>query len=440
MRTSVLLLIALFAACAGPDRQNVAVVNGEPVTAAELASSLPLGIDSGQSLDSVRRQVLDKYISKKLLVQEALRQGLDKAIRYRLELEERSLVNQELYNDVVESGNRLSDLEVQNSYKLLKTEAHVKRIVVRAETLAHRIAREFQAGVPFESLAVRYSVHPSGPAGGDMGYVSPFHIDEPVRSVVLGLKPGQLSEPIRTGDEYELVLLSDTRPSEKPVPPLGEFRQELEFRLKQQRRRDLATEFLANLRSRLEFNPAGLDILCRPVDSITEAEKEVPVAVKDGSKYVKVGRLLHVAARFPPALDTAMRHYAIKREVEEDLLYEEARSRGLDRKPEVTRALERRRADLLYEALYKQEVADRVEVTDAAVFDYWRTHRDKFPDPDSNAVVGLIRNRLQAELRDMRLQEYLAGLRSRARIEVNERLLATVRRDSLKPTRVRGRR
>ncbi|MBM3323762.1 hypothetical protein FJY69_09845, partial [candidate division WOR-3 bacterium] len=306
-------------------------------------------------------------------------------------------------------------------------------------TTAQRLAREFRAGVPFETLAVRNSTHPSGPSGGDMGFVPLFHIDEPVRSIVLGLKPGQLSEPIRTGDEYQLVLLSETRPNEKPIPPLGEFRQELEFRLKQQRRRDLANEFLTELRSRLEFNPEGLAILCRPPESITEAEREIPVAVKDGTKYVKVGRLLHVAARFPPALDTAMRHYTIKREVEEDLLYEEARSRGLDKKPDVTRALERRRADLLYQALYKQEVADRAQVTDQAVFDYWRANRDKFPNPDSSVVVGLVRNRLQTELRESLLRERLAELRAQARIKVNERLLATVRRDSPKPTHSRSR-
>ncbi len=440
MRITVVPLASLLilAVCTGPDRTTVALVNGEPITAAELAASLPLHTGPDQNLDSIRRQVLDGHINKRLFVQEALRRGLDKDIRYRLELEERALVNQELYNSVVESGNQLSELEVQNSYKLLKTEAHLKLVAVQAETTARRLAREFQAGAPFETLAVRYSTHPSGASGGDIGFIPLLYIDEPIRSIVLGLKPGQLSEPIRTGEEYQLVLLVETRPTEKPIPPLGEFRQELEFRLKQQRRRNLANEFLNNLRGRLEFNPVGLDILCRQPESITEAEKEVPVAIKDGTKYVKVRRLLHIAARFPPALDTAIRHYAIKREIEEDLLYEEARNRGLDKNPDVTRAIERKRADLLYEALYKQEISDRIQVTDQEVFDYWRTNRDKFPDPDSNAVVSLIRNRLLAERRDSRLQEYLAELRGQANIKVNERLLANVRRSSPKSTQSRG--
>jgi parvulin-like peptidyl-prolyl isomerase len=438
MRSTILVLSSLLAltGCRGPTRESVAEVNGEPISAAEVAASLPLRIDPGQNLDSLRHAVLDAHINKKLFVQEALRQGLEETIQYRLGLEERALVNQELYNSVVESGNRLSELEVQNSYRLLKTEAHLKLLAVKAESTARRIAREFHQGVPFETLAARHSVHPSRRAGGDLGFMPLFYIEEPARSVVLTLKPGQLSEPLPAGDEYQLVLLAETRPNEKPLPPLGEFRQELEFRLKQQRRRDLANQFLADLRGRLEFNSTGLAVLCRPVDSITEAEKEIPVAVKDASKYVKVGRLLHVAARFPPGLDSAMKQYAVRREVEEDLLYEEARERGLDRRPEVVQQLARKRADLLYEALFKKEVVDRLAVSDQAVFDYWRANRDKFPDPDSGLVVGMVRSRLQNEQREARLREYTAELRGRASIRINERLLETLRRDN--PTKPRN--
>ena len=177
--------------------------------------------------------------------------------------------------------------------------------------------------------------------------------------------------PVLVDNGWQILLLVETRPNEQ-APPLGEFRQELEMRLKQQRRRELAQRFLADLRARLEYNPQGLEILkTRPVDSITDAEKEVPVAVKDGTKYVKVLRLLKVAARFPPDLDTAMKTYAVKREIEEDLIYQEALGRKLDRKPEVREQLARKRDDLLYQALFKKEVSDSLSVTNGDVFAYW---------------------------------------------------------------------
>jgi parvulin-like peptidyl-prolyl isomerase len=348
---------------------------------------------------------------------------------YRLGLEERALVNQELYNDVVESGNKLSELEVQNSYKLLKDESHLRVIAVRSETAAGRIAAELRQGVPFETLALRHSVHHSARAGGDLGFMTQLYIDEPARSAVLGLKPGQCTEPQRVGNEFHILRLDETRPNQKPPPPLGEFRQELEFRLKQQRRRELAQQFLADLRARLEFRADGLAVFDKPADAITEAEKELAVAVKDGTKYVKVSRLLHIAARFPPELDTAMRHYAVKREVEEDLLYEEARSRGLDKKPAVAKQVQRKREDLLYEALYKQEIADKLAVTDEQVLEYWQANRDKFPDPDPKAAMGMLRNRLQTERRAAAAQAYTARLREGAKITVNQPVLATVRRE-----------
>jgi parvulin-like peptidyl-prolyl isomerase len=435
MRKLVILLWAAlaFTLCTKPTDRPVAAVNGEPITVGQLAAALPPRVDSTANMDSIRHSVLDALINKKLFVQEATREGMESDIQYQLELEKRGVMNQELYNTIVEPGNRLNEMDLQTSYKLLGTEAHLRVIAVMTETLAQRIAADLDRGVPFETLAVRYSQHPSAQSGGDLGFIPELYIDEPMRSKVLLLKPGRHTAPTAVGQDWQVVLLVETRPNSN-VPPLGEFRQELEMRLKQQRRRELANNYLDDVRRRLEYDPKGLEVLTRkPVDSITDAEKELPVATKDGTKYVKVERLLKVAAKFPPGLDTAMKTYAVKREVEEDLLYQEALDRKLDRKPDVVQQLARRRDDVLYQALFKKEISDKLNVTDPDVLAYWHENRDKFPSPDSTAAAGMIRNRLLTGQREARLQEYLTGLRSKARIHVNEKLLATVRRELPRP-------
>jgi len=431
---SVLFWVALaFTLCTKPVDRPVAAVNGEPVTVGQLAATLPMRVDSTANMDSIRHNALDALINKKLFVQEAIKEGMEKDIQYQLELEKRGILNQELYNVVVKPVSQANETDLQTSYKLVQTEAHLKLIAVPTETLAQRVAADLDQGVPFETLAVRHSRHPSARSGGDLGFIPELYVDEPMQSKVLLLKPGQHTAPVQTDQDWEVVLLVETRPNAK-VPPFGEFRQELEMRLQQQRRRELANKYLETMRRRLEYDPRGLEVLSRkPVDSITDAEKELPVATKDGAKYVKVERLLKVAATFPPGLDTAMKAYAVKREVEQDLLYEDALNRKLDRKPDVVQQLARRRDDILYQALFKKEISDKLNATDADISAYWHENRDKFPNRDSTAAAGMIRSRLLNEQRQVRLQEYQSELRSKARIHVNEKLLATVRREPPKP-------
>jgi peptidyl-prolyl cis-trans isomerase C len=417
-------------ACAGsPSRQVVAVVNGEKIAAVELEAMLPLNLDSLRA-DTVKKQVLDGIITRKLFAQEAKREGLEKDAEYQVELEQKALVNQRLYDTITAPGNRLTEAELQAAYKLLQVEVHLREISVPDESLARRLAAELDRGAVFESLAVRYSKRPDAIKGGDAGFVPLLYVDQPLRTRVMVLKPGQRTEPTQVSSVWQIAELLETRPANPGPPPLSQYRPEFERRLKQLQRRELANQYLAKLRSRITYNPEGLDILCKPIDSITEADKDVAVAYKDKSKYVKVARLLPVAAQFTPMLDSAMKKYAVRRYIEEDLMYEDALGMGLEKIPEIVRQLAAKREDVLYKALFKKEVTDKLVVTDADVADYFRQNRQNFTTPDSNQVSSMIRSRLLTERRDARMQEYLAGLKEKAKITINQAALAAVKKEA----------
>jgi peptidyl-prolyl cis-trans isomerase C len=426
MRQLIIIALAavLSAGCvARTGKQAVATVNGEAITLEDMGRALPRSMDTTAAGDSLRAQVLDALVLKELFVQEAVRQGLEKDIQYALELEKKGIVTQELYNSVVAPGNRFSDTELQNAYKLLENEVHVRVIAVPTESLLGVVQAELGQGIPFESVAVRRSIHRSAPVGGNLGFTTLFAVEEPLRSRLIPLEPGGRTEPVWYDNMWHVVEMLERRPADPPPPPLGEFRQELEMRLKQMRRRELANSFLADLRSRLEFNPVGLDIMCRPLESISEADKEVWVAIKDKQKYVKVARLLHLVNRFPAALDTAMKKYTVRRTVEEDLLYEEALEKKLDGLAEVKAKLEQKRADLLYQALYKREVTDAVRVSDEAIAAYFAENRGNFVNSDPAAVDGMIRFRLQAVQRDSLMAALKERLRAEAKVKIDDRML-----------------
>ena len=436
----ILVALAMVACAGGSSRQVAAVVNGEKIAAAELASMLPPNLDSLRA-DTVEKQVLDGIITRKLFAQEAKREGLEKDAGYQVELEQKALVNQRLYDTVTAPGNRLTEAELQAAYKLLQVEAHLRVISVPEESVARRLAAELDQGAVFESLAVKYSKRPDAVKGGDAGFVPLLYIDEPLRTKVMVLKPGQHTDPTLVTNAWQgtwqIAELLETRPANPGPPPLSQYRPELERRLKQLQRRELANQYLAKLRSRITYNPEGLDILCKPIDSITEADKDVAVVYKDQSKYVKVARLLGVAAQFTPTLDSAMKKYAVRRYIEEDLMYEDALRMGLEKAPDIVRQLAAKREDVLYKVLFKKEVTDKLLVTDADVMDYFRQNRQNFTSPDSNQFMGMIRSRLLTERRDARMQEYLAGLKAKAKITINQAALAAVKKEAtarVKPT------
>ena len=432
MRHLFIPVLAVLAslACAGKSsRQVVAVVNGEKISAAAVEALLPQNLDSLRA-DTVKKQVLDGIITRKLFAQEAKREGMEKDAEYQVELEQKALVNQRLYDTVTAPGNRLTETELADAYKLLQTEAHIKVISVPDESLARRLAAELDQGAVFESLAVKYSKRPDAIKGGDGGFVPLLYIDEPLRTKVMILKPGQHTGPTPVSGVWQIAQFVETRPSNPGPPPLSEYRPEFERRLKQLQRRELANEYMSKLRQRITYNPEGLDILCKPIDSITESDKDSAVAYKDGSKYVKVARLLPLAARFTPALDSAMKKYAVRRYIEEDLMYEDALRMGLEKAPDIVRQLAATREDVLYKALFKKEITDKLLVTDADVMDYFQQHRQNFTSPDTSRVASMIRSRLLTERRDARMQEYVAGLKAKAKITINQAELAAVKKEA----------
>lgn len=426
----LILLAAFVLGCGGnSDSRPVATVNGEAITVKQLAGVLPMGLDTAAQADSIRARTLDRLIIKRLFVQEAVRLGLDSALRYQLELQQKGEITQKLYDTVTAPADKVSDADLKRARELLSTEAHLLVIAVRSETAANRILAEIDRGAPFETLATRYSIHSSSARGGDIGFVPEFYVEEPLRTAVLSLKPGGLSKPALVDQLWQFVKLIETRPA-TPVPPAltePDFREQLVERLKVQRRRELANKYLADMRARIEYNEPGVQILMtKPVDAMTETDKDVAVAIKDKKQYVKVGRLLKVAAEFTPGLDTGMRRYGIQREIEDDLLYEDGLARGLDRAPDVKERVDRVREDLLYQSLFQQEVVSKVTVTDADVLAYHQQNQDKFVEKDIAKATPYIRNVLQQQGRETAYKAYVDRLRAGAKITIDEKLLKTV--------------
>src|ERR1043166_6925784 len=77
-------------------------------------------------------------------------------------------------------------------------EVRVRQILVHDEHLATQIGERLKKGEHFEDLSSQYSLAPNAKKGGDIGYVSRGELPKMFEDVIFSLKPGQISNVIRT--------------------------------------------------------------------------------------------------------------------------------------------------------------------------------------------------------------------------------------------------
>jgi parvulin-like peptidyl-prolyl isomerase len=424
-----ILLFSGFGCQNQSSKKIIAKINDEIITEAEFVQALPDGFASDSIEQSYRIGLINQMISKKLFIQEAKKIGLDQEISTVLERDKQSMMIQALYDDVVTKNLKSTPQEIENAKKLLAIEAHLKLIVVSDENTANLASSEIKQGIPFDTVVLKYSSGPALEAGGDIGFIPVFYIEEPVRNIVLKMQPGQISNSIQCEDDYKIVQLVEQQLSDEPAQALQD---NAKTALEQEKSRKLANDYLKKVFGKLDYNPEGLSLFYKNVDSITPEDGEIWVVKKDNKKVVYAKNLLHVARQFPAMLDTAMKTYAIRREIEDDVLYEDALARGLDKKGTFAKELQTRENDLLYEKFFLSEITQKIDISPEEIKDYYNTHIDRYPDTKLTDATQLIRNTLQNEKRQLLYQKVVESLRSKAKIEINEKLVATASKPKVK--------
>jgi peptidyl-prolyl cis-trans isomerase SurA len=85
-------------------------------------------------------------------------------------------------------------------------------------TNIQRLRDQLHAGAGFIPLARQFSQSATAQQGGDLGWVPEGQLDPELDEAIAHLRPGELSEPVRTTGGYYLILLRDHR----AAPAAGE--------------------------------------------------------------------------------------------------------------------------------------------------------------------------------------------------------------------------
>lgn len=219
--------------------QPVATVNGVAVPQSHYDLMLKQQF-AGKSLNEAQRKsLIDALVLRELVVQQALKDGLDKDpdITSKLEDGRARLLATEWTQRWVDK-HPITEEAVQKEYEAWKAaqstqEYKLRHILVKEEAEAKALIEQLKQGGDFAKLAQEKSIDPSGKNGGDLGWATPDKLVGKIKDVVPTLTKGQFGpEPIQTPFGWHVMLVEDTRAA--AVAELKDIRAKIEQKLKQQ--------------------------------------------------------------------------------------------------------------------------------------------------------------------------------------------------------------
>jgi len=78
-------------------------------------------------------------------------------------------------------------------------------------TLADRLIDQMRKGARFSAIAQQFSQSATAAVGGDLGWVRPNQLSPELGKTIANMKAGELSQPIRTGAGYYVLLVLERR-------------------------------------------------------------------------------------------------------------------------------------------------------------------------------------------------------------------------------------
>ncbi len=262
LKCSKITAFALFAALAsgqGYAQENLAVpattknypgavVNGVTISEDVVNERVNEAAAQGQR-DSLalRAAIRDDLIAQELIVQAAVKKGLDKsaATIRQMDTATRTVLLNAFVQDHFKHHPIGEDVLTQE-YENLKIstgdkEYKARHILVLEESAAKSIIVKLKKGAKFAQLASQHSLDTSsGKKGGAMDWTRATSFVKPFADALVTLKKGVLSAPVKTDFGWHIIKLNDVR--DLKFPPYPEVRESLLRRLQQQAVQKVVTD------------------------------------------------------------------------------------------------------------------------------------------------------------------------------------------------------
>ena len=218
----------------------VAKVNGVVIPQSRLEFMVKAAAAQGQSDSSEMRNALrENLITEEIIVQEALKKGLDRDpdVITQIELARQAILVRSYQTNYIKN-NAVGDDVLRREYESVKAqmgdkEYKARHILVESEAEAKDIIASLKKGASFEKLAGEKSVDVgSKNNGGELGWSAAAAYVKPFADALQSLKKGNTTDkPVQTSFGWHVIRLEDIRPT--VTPPFEEVKMNMQQRVLQ---------------------------------------------------------------------------------------------------------------------------------------------------------------------------------------------------------------
>ena len=271
-----------------PPEKTVVTVNGEPLSLEEFDNEFRLmsihysAVTEGE-MRAIKRRLFEQVINRRLLVQEARKTGLkltqeevEETFRDALkdapedflnilkvqgvsaQAWKRKLLQERLARKLVDQDvNRLVQVtpaEVEDYYWSHLTDywkperIRVRHLVVQKKTDLQKALDGLKKGEDFSRIASTFSVGPEKSLGGDWGFMDLDRISPEYQKAFAGLKPGEISKPLKDNFGYHLFQFLERR--SRRMQSFGEVKNEIRDSLLKEEQDQRFDQWMASLKKK----------------------------------------------------------------------------------------------------------------------------------------------------------------------------------------------
>jgi hypothetical protein len=317
--------------------------------------------------EAAKGQFVQDLERRALMMELAHRQGLETSssvVNAERENEQRALI-QSLYGRIANPAQRVSEAEAQALYEARKTEALVWLIYTSSEQASRAALARLRAGEPFEQVSRSYSLPGLLPPDGNMGWISPGALPDPLDGALRSQKLNEVGGPYSSREGWFLLKVAGRRPKEQG--PYDVQRSTMLDLMRQRKQRAAFNHAYQDLKDEYDVQaaPGGAQLLFRVESAVspitpTPDQRQMPLATYRGGVYTlndALTDLQRVDIQKPPfALLPAIEIW-IEAQVMTRVAMLEARRRHLNEEPDVAASLKAQREQAILNGIYQMAVA-----------------------------------------------------------------------------------
>ena len=218
----------------------------------------------------LKRMLVDRWVEISLLSLAARDAGYDKDPQVKAQIEEATkqiLAQTYLERQVLKKVPPADEKAIEKYYAQHKDRyqepeaVRARHILIEVpqgaskeeEAKALKKAKELRQralkGEDFAKLAREYSADPgSRDKGGELGFFTRGQMVKEFENAAFSLKPGEISQPVRTAFGYHLIQVEEKRPAKQKS--LEEVKQQIQQEMTKEKQEELLTKVLNDLRKK----------------------------------------------------------------------------------------------------------------------------------------------------------------------------------------------